>query len=354
MSDSNFGVGVEIGNSAEKPFTKLVSKSDVNTFYESGVEDIKRAISGYEESLLNRGVKKGEWLDRFLAHHESLMKQQLTNNLNFASGNGKQELIYNEPADFEAFYDAAYRDYLDHTKNSFGDSIENFGDEKNDGAQESNGAKNTFVPLLQTAQEKERLFLGGKYVTVFDHPFDVETKNNICRQGSAFPNGLKGTCGNCAVGSIMNKAGFNFTEHSVVSYALSKNLCDKKGGTSPYNWVRLLDDLAGIKSKAYINESLESLALKVEEGRGVIIGVSSKTYKPEWYGKPDCNNVGGHALVLESVIRDERTGEILEFVVTDSNGKSKQDACQQVSKKTLEEAYDILNRRAVVTDEIIW
>lgn len=72
----------------------------------------------------------------------------------------------------------------------------------------------------------------------------------------------------------------------------------------------------------------------------------------------------GHALVLESVIRDANTGDIVSYVVTDSNGGSSSEAVVQVPKETLERAYSVMGVRrflfgskegmAVVTDDVIW
>lgn len=213
---------------------------------------------------------------------------------------------------------------------------------------------NQFVPLLSTAQGFEEVMLNGKDVKIFDHPFDYDSKHNICNQGSAFPTGPQGTCGNCASGSIMNKAGFNYSEKDVISYALSNNLCTLSGGTSPEDWVDILNGMSGIKSTASRTESLEDLASKVEEGKGVIIGVNAKLYKEDWYGPYDPNNAAGHALVLDSVVRDKNTGEILEYVVTDSNGDSQRDACQRVSKNILERAYYAFGKKSVVTNDVIW
>lgn len=226
------------------------------------------------------------------------------------------------------------------------------GADKNVNSKLSKG--NQFVPLLVTNQGFEHVKLNGRDVTIFDHPFDFQDKNHVCNQGSAFPNGPQGTCGNCASGSIMNKAGHNYSERDVVGFAMDKGYCSPSGGTSPDSWVKILDGMAGIKSSASNSDSLETLAEKVEEGKGVIIGVNAKVYRADWYGPYDPNNAAGHALVLDSVIRDEKTGEIIEYVVIDSNGKSQENACHRVGKRILESAFSILGKQSVVTDEIIW
>ena len=62
----------------------------------------------------------------------------------------------------------------------------------------------------------------------------------------------------------------------------------------------------------------------------------------------------GHALVLESTIRDPSSGEILEYVVSDSNGATTHEACKRVSAKVLEKAFRRRNGQSVVTNEVIW
>lgn len=221
----------------------------------------------------------------------------------------------------------------------------------------------TYTPLKQTAQTFSMGTLGdGREVRIFDHPFSGNARS-IYSQGSAFPDGPTGTCGCCASGTIINKAGGNATEHSVVSYAMSQRLCSENGGTSPDSWVGILKG-AGISASNATGTSLEDLAKQVESGHGVIIGVSARAYNSDWYGEYMPGAQDGHALVLESVIRDANTGDIVSYVVTDSNGGSSSEAVVQVPKETLERAYSVMGVRrflfgskegmAVVTDDVIW
>ena len=209
-----------------------------------------------------------------------------------------------------------------------------------------------FVPLLATNQETRTVFLDGKYVDVFDHPFEPNSYR-VCNQGSAYPNGPRSTCGCCSSGTIINKAGGRTTEKEMVDYALRHGLCDKHGLTSPDSWVGLLD-ASGIETSNSTGTPLSDLAVKVEEGHGVIIGVSAALYNPEMYPNYIPGQGDGHALVLESVIRDHNTGDIIEYVVSDSNGRSRDDACHRVPARRLEMAYARLYSASVVTDEVIW
>lgn len=208
------------------------------------------------------------------------------------------------------------------------------------------------VPLLTTCQTIEKAVMDGKNVTIFDHPFDG-TANIICNQGSAYPSGPQQTCGCCASGTIINKAGGNTNEHEIVAYAYDHKLCSPEGFTSPKSWIGILEG-SGIKSTNCGGSSLESLAEKVENGQGVIIGISACTYAPQMYGHYFPGKADGHAVVLESVIRDASTGKILEYVISDSNATDAASACRRVPQKILEKAFKRRGNLAVVTDEIIW
>ena len=210
----------------------------------------------------------------------------------------------------------------------------------------------SFTPLQTTAQTIQTVFLAGKEVDVFDHPFEPNNYR-ICNQGSAYPTGPQGTCGCCACGTIINKSGGNTNEHEIVDYAWNNNLCSDSGGTSPSSWVGILG-AAGVSSHETSGVSLSELADYVEQGHGVIIGVSACTYNPKMYGHYFPGAADGHALVLESVIRDHKSGEIIEYVVSDSNGKSRDDACHRVSARVLEKAFSRKHKASVVTNDVIW
>ena len=209
-----------------------------------------------------------------------------------------------------------------------------------------------FTPLPKTNQTVEPMYIDGHIVDVFDHPFDPNNYR-ICNQGSAYPSGPTETCGCCSCGTIINKAGGHTNEHDIVEHAWNNKLCTSTGGTWPSGWSRILSD-AGINSTDTSGTSLPDLAKKVEEGHGVVIGVCAELYHPAWYGSYSPFSAHGHALVLESVIRDRATGNILEYVVSDSNAKDRNSACIKVKAKVLERAYKNQRSCSVVTDDIIW
>ncbi len=229
-----------------------------------------------------------------------------------------------------------------------------------------------FVPLSSTQQGKKKIVIDGKPCTIFDSP-DEDNSSRICNQGSAFPddgngNGITGTCGCCACATIINKAGGNTSEKQVIMYATQNSLCSNRrdvspsnrGGTSSSQRCEILRG-AGIDAHEENDTSIYDLAEKVESGYGVIIAVGAQTYNEDWYGPYLPGNADGHALVLESVIRDGLTGKIEGFYVIDSNGHSTKECCVRVTARILEEAFRRRGRElglkqgsAVVTSQIIW
>ena len=223
-----------------------------------------------------------------------------------------------------------------------------------------------FTPLVSTKQTKEQYTdSNGNSWSVFDHPFS-DNSGKITQQGSAFPDdgkggGITGTCGLCATGTIINKAGGSATEKSVAIHAIQRGLCsneankkpENRGGTNPRQRVQILKD-AGIPSTCVAGASLESISSEVEKGKGVMISVTASIYKPEWYGTYSEANRGGHAIVLESPIRDPKTGRITGYVVTDSNGSTSKEATVIVPADVLETAFGHRGGQAIITDDVIW
>lgn len=201
--------------------------------------------------------------------------------------------------------------------------------------------------LTHTRQETTNVFLNGRNSTVFDHPFD-ENSGRICNQGSAYPTGPQNTCGCCSSGTIINKAGGNTNEHDIVAYAWNNGFCDNDGFTTA-NTISDILTTSGIPSTNTSGTNLENLASYVEQGRGVIIAVNARRFDPDMYRQS-----GGHAVVLESVIRDAQTHEILEYVVVDSNRENSVNAARRVSAQRLERAFGDLGNQSISTNNIIW
>jgi hypothetical protein len=221
------------------------------------------------------------------------------------------------------------------------------------------GNKSTFRSLNSTRQSYCKAKTGNKDILVFDHPKE-SAKNAVINQGSANPGQIEGTCGLCATGTIIRKAGANASEKSMISYATTNGLCstgkspERNGGTSPAQLVALLQGFAGLNAKNEYGKSLEELTTAVEKGQGVVVGVNPSIFNPKWYGEYNPNDNGGHWVVLESIVRDASSNKILGYVILDSNGDSSRTACQTIKAALLEDAYYMDGADSVITTDIIW
>ena len=212
--------------------------------------------------------------------------------------------------------------------------------------------------LKTTGQGYQKITLNGKELNVYDHP-NVNNPQRIGNQGSAFPddgkgNGITGTCGLCACGTIINKAGGNANEKKMITFATQNDLCgnkasdppDGRGGTSNLGRVEILNR-AGIPTSDRSGTKIEDLAKEVENGHGVIIAVDAGCF----YNEPDYLGAG-HAIVLDSVARDAKTGNIVGYYVVDSNNPT--GVSQYIDANKLREAYEDRGQFSLVTDNIIW
>lgn len=219
-----------------------------------------------------------------------------------------------------------------------------------------------FTGLTSTQAGSQHGTLAGHAVTIYNSPYQTAQSHAIFAQGSAFPNSFRGTCGCCASGTLMNMAGFNFTEGDVVAYAARNGLCesgnddpDSNGGTDAMTRQYIIQGMSGIEC---INTTglyeLEDLANQVENGHGVIIGVDAS-------GLPgyNCDPNSGHAIVLASVVRNSETNAIEGYCIYDSNGQNaslspgSDNVCQFVPAQTLDMCYESWGRRSNVTTQII-
>jgi hypothetical protein len=222
-------------------------------------------------------------------------------------------------------------------------------------------AKNTQTAhsLGSTSQSYCKAKMGNRDIMVFDHPKE-SAKNAVINQGSANPGKIEGTCGLCASGTIIRKAGVSASEGSMTSYATMNGLCsigkspERNGGTSPKQLVGILNVVAGIRAKNEYGKSLDELTSTIEKGHGVIIGVTPSIVNPKWYGLYNPNNNGGHWVVLESVVRDAYSNKVLGYVILDSNGDSPTTACQTIKASLLEDAYYADGADSIITTDIIW
>lgn len=140
------------------------------------------------------------------------------------------------------------------------------------------------------------------------------------RQGDN-PHGFRGTCGLCSCEGVLRQFGVDVRERDIVDHAINRGLCEvngkpgRRGGTTLENQARILGDF-GVQARPERAESLEELAARLEEGRGVIVAVNSAAiWNQAGYSnsrRPD------HAVVPIGVARDPASGETQGFFVNDS------------------------------------
>lgn len=172
----------------------------------------------------------------------------------------------------------------------------------------------TPVILLETKQVWKRNSDG----MIYDSP--IETGRTLdSNQGKV--QGYSGTCGIVACVNVARLAGIGATEENTLEIAINNNLCDREkitpifrkhiqgGGTTPKERKELLKQM-GIESHLEV-ASINAIAKRVAEGRGVIVSVRSE----KLWG--DDNSKGLHAITVTSVMKNQR-GEICGFFVCDS------------------------------------
>ena len=220
--------------------------------------------------------------------------------------------------------------------------------------------------LRTTNQTFTTTTINGTEVSVFDHP-NESAQDATYGQGECVVNGqvYGGTCGNCAISTLLRRTGLNTTEYDVVSYAAShtdmsgNTLCitnssssGERGGTTLYARTNIARAF-GLDMENSIGRPLSEIADEVEKGKGAIITVQAGKgeYNP---GGMYNTSSGIHALVLNSVARDASTGEIIGYYVIDSNGNSPETASIYVDARELNHAYRRCGMTANITREIIW
>jgi hypothetical protein len=159
---------------------------------------------------------------------------------------------------------------------------------------------------------------------------DPEGDKAFNHQQGDNPDGFRGTCGLVSVQGIALQFGIKtmpdgtpISEAAIVRYARERGLCevsanpDDSGGSSPIGQVELLNDI-GVPSHIEGASTVEQLAVNVQAGRGVIIGVNAGVFwnsaDPRHFGNGNPN----HAVCVTGVARDPNTGQLLGFYVNDS------------------------------------
>lgn len=214
--------------------------------------------------------------------------------------------------------------------------------------------------LAQTNQSFQTVMSGNRELKVFDRP-SQSSQIAVFNQGSAFPGQIEGTCGMCAVGSVLRLAGVNASEKDVTAFAVANGLCTtgqarsgRNGGTSGLQLAEILNGLGGISAEVKRGESLENLAQSIAQGKGVIIGVRASALNQPWYDPDKTDPPWAHWIVLQSVMRDAKTDEILGFYIFDSNGSSSDTTLQFIPTSRIQNAYARWQSQSVTTTDIIW
>lgn len=120
-----------------------------------------------------------------------------------------------------------------------------------------------------------------------------------------------------------------------MEHAVKRNVCYKGGGTTELQQAKILTDY-GVRADPEKIGSFERLAQYVGEGRGIIIEVNAGVlWKDSNYFERGQAN---HAIVVTSVAKDTRTGQIQGFFINDS-GRGSQDSGRFIDVKTMQNAW---------------
>lgn len=112
---TDISIDAESENSKKKIVSRHLNHDEVNSRWQSNVQDIDTQIENYKAALMERGVPDCKWLDKTLATHRAAMLEQAGYDLDVASGkaeistNRKDAYIY--PTDYPKFYDELASDF---------------------------------------------------------------------------------------------------------------------------------------------------------------------------------------------------------------------------------------------------
>lgn len=212
-----------------------------------------------------------------------------------------------------------------------------------------NSENNTIARNLSVTEQTWDQFSypGGE---VYDTP--IETGRNLDSDQGKVP-GYRNTCGVVSCVNVARLAGLSLVESEALDIAVTNDLCNKYkkgwfgkvrqgGGTSPESRKEILKHL-GIDS-CLENASIENIANRVAQGRGVIISVRA--------GKLWNSDIKGlHAITVTSVQRGF-DGTIQGFFICDSGRHESTDASAYYSAAEIQSALTP-NRPMNVTANII-
>jgi hypothetical protein len=208
------------------------------------------------------------------------------------------------------------------------------------------------APLVDVPISTDMLPDGREVIVYGDVPHDKLLRHPQGENIFSFGN----DCGLVSCEMILREFGHQVTENDVVGHAIEAGECEVKpydligsGGATPADVAHLLTDM-GVPSHVAKDNSLESLAEKVESGHGTIIGVNAGIL----WSDPNFVDSGGanHAVVVIGVARDEKTGDIAGFYINDSGrAQVPGDAGRFVSAELTERCHIRSGALCAVTDD---
>ena len=163
--------------------------------------------------------------------------------------------------------------------------------------------------------------------------------------------GDRGDCGVVCCTDVLNQFGVQLREEDVVRHATScrelhlvAGRPDQSGWTLPAEQAAILGDY-GVPARAARDQTVEQLALPVQQGHGVIAMVNAGVLwsDPHVLGHGQAN----HAVTVTGIARDPLDGALQGFHINDSgNGQSG----QFVSAHLMTTAFERTGGFCVVTD----
>ena len=188
---------------------------------------------------------------------------------------------------------------------------------------------------------------------------DAKLNNLKYSQGNN-DKGWRMTCGIAQSANMLNRAGFNETENSMVNYCNKHNLCgnssifnkEMNGGTSPARIATMLTQ-KGLPSHFDSSITTDEVANLVENGHGVIIGVNAGYLWNSYYGSARGNGNANHAISVVGTLRDESTHNIIGFYINDTGRGQQGDQKRLISLAKFNEAFDVPGHAVIATDNPI-
>lgn len=198
-------------------------------------------------------------------------------------------------------------------------------------------------------------------------PEDIAKKLDFSQGDNSF-NAL-GDCGLVSCSNLLEMAGIDADENTVVQYALQNGLCDNpdpngslwsddgenRGGTNPDERVELLKHF-GVDATEQSGLSPDQVADAVESGKGVLISVNAgelwndPQYVADEQGLVHIN----HEVTVTGVARDATTGDVEGFYICDSGRSEKSDAARFITVDDFNRCHsDMPGESTLITDQPI-